>query len=454
MSNYDYDVAVIGAGPGGSEAARILGRAGQKVVLIEGDKVGGTCLNRGCIPAKTMLYMAEMYRQLHKMPEYGINIDPALATVDYPGMLARRDEIMDRLRKGLTFQINKDHVELKEAYAELIDSHTIKLSTGESLTAAKIVLATGGKARHFPGFKESDERYLTSDNIFELKHIPKSMVIVGAGPVGTEFASYYHTFGTEVQIIERSDHFFDYYDSKLGQALAKDFERQGIKVHSSTMIESIDDSASELQIKLASGATLTAEYVLSAIGVVVASDYLKGAGIELAESGRVQVNDNYQTNHEHIYALGDLIGRSGSAYGAEREARNIAYQILGKDTSKAPVNYAAMPDVVFTYPEVATCGYSEQELNEQGREFATKTVQFLVNAKANIKNERRGQIWIYHDPNSEVILGVHIIGPEATELIHMAPILIHKQITVSEYLETVWGHPVMAELIKDCLVLG
>jgi len=450
---YDYDVVVIGAGPGGTEAARELGRHGKKVAIIESNAVGGTCLNRGCIPAKTMLYMAEMYRLTNKMADYGIIIEPGAIKVDYPGMLKRRDDIMDRLRKGLTFQIKKDNVELIAGFATVTDPHTIKVND-QNLTAASIILATGGTARRFPGFVEEDKRFLVSDNIFELDHLPKSIAIVGAGPVGTEFASYYRAFGVEVHLFEMGETFFPYFDHKLGQALIKEFERDGINVHTSTTIDNIDTSQQNLKITLNNQKAIETEYILSAIGVQVNNEYLTALNLETEQSGRIKVNNKLQTSYEHIYALGDLIGKSGSAYGAEREGKYIAYEMLGLDTNLTPVDYINFPDVVFTHPEVGTCGYSEQELQKQGIKYTTRHVQYMVNAKANVKSERYGYIWMYVEETTEKILGVHIVGAEATELIHQIPVVLVNKLTVTEYLKTVWGHPVMAELIKDVVLLG
>lgn len=451
--NFDYDLIVIGAGPGGSEAAREVAKAGKKVALIEWRDIGGTCLNRGCIPAKTMLYMAEIYRDLHKIDQYGIKIDLNSVQFDFAAMIKKRGEIMDKLRKGLAFQFNKDQVEVINDFAELVGNNEVFLkNSNKKISADQIILATGGRARRFPGFKEEDKRYLTSDNIFELSSLPKSITIVGAGPVGTEFANFFHALGTEVHIIDRVEPFLSYYDHNLGSELIKAFTRQGINCHLNTQVSEINDSNDLLEIKLANDTLINSQYILSAIGVEVLTDFIK-TGLKI-ENGKVAVNAELETSQSNIHALGDLIGKSGSAYGAEREAKYIAYKLLGKDTSLVPVDYTSMPDVVFTYPEVATCGLSKEELTNQGIEFESKEVQFMVNAKAQIKNETRGKIWLYSEKNSGQILGVHIIGAQATEIIHQIPLVLLNKMTIKDYLKVVWGHPVMCEIIKDVILMG
>lgn len=450
---HEYFALIIGAGPGGTEVARELARNNKKTAVIETGKIGGTCLNRGCIPAKTMLYMAEVYRELQKINQYGINIDLSSVRFDFDAMIKKREEIMDKLRKGLNFQLKKDQVEVIEDYAEITGKHEVSLkNTGRHLTADFIILASGGRSRRFEGFKEDDSRYLTSDNIFEITSLPKSLCIVGAGPVGTEFANFFHTLGTDVHIIDQSETVLNQYDHRLGKELIKSFRNQGISCHLNNSIKTIDNSTTQLKIELTDGQIIESQYILSAIGVDASQNYIK---IDIEKlNNLIKVNENLQTSIDNIYALGDLIGKSGSAYGAEREAKFVAYQLLGLDTKLVPINYATMPDVIFTHPEIGTCGLSEQELQASGIEYSVKEVQFFVNAKAQINNETQGKIWMYVEKNSEKILGVHIIGSQATEIIHLIPVVLLNKMSTKDYLKTVWGHPVMSEIIKDVITMG
>jgi dihydrolipoamide dehydrogenase len=444
-----YDVIVIGAGPGGAECARDLSRAGKKVAIVEYRQIGGICLNRGCIPAKTMLYSAEMFRIGKKIKDYGIRFCQDVPGFDFDAMIEKRAQIMEKLRKGLTFLLKKDGVDIIEGFAELIADNKVKVGDIE-YEADKIVLATGGNARRFPGFIEEDERFLVSDNIFDLKQFPKSLLIVGGGPVGTEFATFFRTFGIEVHILDLSPRFLNIFDADLGDELLKSFKRDGIQCHMETTIESIDSSGSTLKVKLQNGEEFEVEKVLSAIGMVPSVEYIKIDGLEM-DGPRVKVNQYLETSISNVYAIGDLNGLSGSAYGAEREGQIVAAHILDEGLEDLLIDYSCFPDVVFCDPEVATCGLSEKECTDRGIDYKVGKVQFMVNGKAIIKGDTRGFCKIIADKNTDQVLGVHIIGPQATEIIHGAVIPVIHDFTVKEWLRKVWGHPVIAEVIKAAL---
>jgi dihydrolipoamide dehydrogenase len=446
-----FDVLIIGGGPGGTETARILARAGKKVGLIEYREIGGTCLNRGCIPAKTMLFSAEMFRLGKKIRNYGIRFCEDTPHYDFDGMVAKRQEIMEKLRKGLTFLCKKDGVELIEGKAEVVSDNQVLVNGTDTYEADYIVLATGGGARKFPGYIDTDERFLISDNIFELKAFPESIVIVGGGPVGTEFATFFNTFGVKVSIVDMSPVMLTYYDHDLGKELAKSFNRDGIDVYTETQITHIDTSNPKLAFSLSNGVTLEADKVLSAIGVVPTVEYLAKSNVKVSEKGRVETNEHMQTSVSNIYALGDAVGKSGSAYGAEREGCYIAHHILGDGFENYNLDYVHFPDVVFTDPEVATCGYSEQDLVAAGTEFKVMKAFFLANGKAVIKGDTRGFCKILVDAKTDVVLGVHIIGPQATEIIHTVPIALDMKLTAKQWRRYVWGHPVLAEIVKEAL---
>lgn len=444
-----YDVIVIGAGPGGSECARELSRAGKKVAIVEYRQVGGICLNRGCIPAKTMLYSAEMFRTGKKIKEYGIRFCQDIPGFDFDAMIEKRAQIMEKLRKGLTFLLKKDGVDILEGFGELIENGKVKVGD-EVYEADKVVLATGGDARRFPGYIEDDDRFLVSDNIFGLKQFPKSILIVGGGPVGTEFATFFRTFDVEVHILDLSPRFLNIFDDDLGDELVKSFKRDGINCHLETTVESIDSSGEMLKVKLQNGEEIEVEKVLSAIGMVPNTDYVKVDGL-VKDGPRVKVNQYLETSLENVYAIGDVNGMSGSAYGAEREGQIVAAHIIGEGLEDLLIDYSNFPDVVFCDPEVATCGLSEKECVEKGINYKVGKVQFMVNGKAVIKGDTRGFCKVIADKDTDQVLGMHIIGPQATEIIHGAVIPVMHDFTVREWLRKVWGHPVIAEVIKAAL---
>ena len=445
-----YDVLVIGAGPGGVECSRILGRNGKKVGLVEYRQIGGTCLNRGCIPAKTMLYTAEMFRHAKRLKEFGIDICDIEPKLDFDRMIQKRTEVMQKLQDGYRRVTANDGVEFISGFAKFVDENTIDVD-GTVYTADKFVLATGANSRKFPGFKDDDSRFLISDNIFELKKMPKSILILGGGPVGVEFATFFNDFGVKVTIVDLADNFLNFYDADLGKYLISQYRKQGIDIHLETVIDSINElDSGELDFNLKNGERIQAECVLSAIGVIPNLDYVQNLNLELFK-GRISVNDDLQTKYAHIYAIGDVIGKSGSAYGAEREGLFVAHHILGEFADFYKVDYEFFPDPVFCHPEVGTVGLSEKEVAEKGIEYVKAKAFYLANGKSLLKGSSGGFVKIIANKKTGEILGCHIIGNSATELIHMMTIPIMYSMKISDLRRQVFGHPVVAEVLKDAI---
>jgi pyruvate/2-oxoglutarate dehydrogenase complex dihydrolipoamide dehydrogenase (E3) component len=444
-----YEVLVIGAGPGGVEAARILGRNKVKVALVDYREIGGTCLNRGCIPAKTMLYSAEMFRHAKSLPEFGIDLCDTVPVLDFEKMIEKRNQIMDKIRNGYKRVTANDGVDFIDGFARFIDKNSVEIN-GTVYTADKFVLATGANSRKFPGFKDNDPRYFISDNIFSLKKMPKSIVIVGGGPVGVEFATFFHEFGVKVTMVDLAPNFLNFFEHDLGQFLISSYKRRGIDVFLETVIDSIDDSSEELKINLSNGETVVAECVLSAIGVLPDLSYAETLGLEQTR-GRFSINESYQTTHDNIYAIGDVIGLSGSAYGAEREGLFVAHHILGEFADYYKVPYHHFPDPVFSYPEVGTVGYSSKELDDLGIEYVSAKAFYLANPKAVLKNDTQGFCKILANKKTGEILGAHFIGLDATELMHMLTIPVMYKMKISDLRRMVFGHPVVSEIVKDAV---
>jgi dihydrolipoamide dehydrogenase len=447
-----YDAVVIGAGPGGTECARVMGRHGLKVALVEAAAVGGTCINKGCIPAKTMLWSAEMYRHAHKLHDYGIDLGDLDHTFDFGHMVDFRSEVISHLKEDEEAKIKRDGVELVYGYGELVEDKKVLVNGEDLLEAENVVIATGGRARKFPGFKDGDKRYLVADNIFELEELPKSIMIVGAGPVGAEFAVYFQTFGVEVVIVDLAENALNRYDLELGNELMEIYKKKGIQVELGTLIEGIDDSGEMLKVELKNGKSFEVEKVLSAIGVEPVTDFMKQSGVEVSERGRIIVDEFLETSESGVYALGDIIGKSGSAYGAQREGALIAHLIMDQGYDDLVVDYKYFPDVIFTYPEVATCGVSEEELSDEGVEYVVGRALYADNGKALLKGEREGFCKVLVRKDDGVVMGVHMIGDLATEIIHTVSLPLMKEMTAKCMLQAVWGHPVVAEIVRDALI--
>jgi dihydrolipoamide dehydrogenase len=416
--------------------------------LIENGFLGGTCLNRGCIPLKTMLYTAELYRGVTHLKDYGIEAGSDV-DFDFDVILKKRDLIMEKLRKGLAFLLKKDGVTVIEGYAEVINANTVSV-LGEAYEAEYLILATGSKAKKFAGFIDNDLRFLVYDDVFKMKEFPKSILIVGGGAIGVEFASYFNSFGTKVYIVDSAPNFLGSFDVDLSNELIKIFTDYGIECRREVQIQSIEAGAKNISATLSNGESIEIDYVLSACGVSPDLTYLK---VDLEKNKDfVHVDETFKTSVNQIFAIGDVNGLSGTAYGAEREGLIVAKTILSEDCKALIEGYKCMPDVVFSNPEVACVGLTEKQCEERNIAYMVKSSQFMVNGKAVLKDATRGICKIIVTKEDHKVLGVHIIGDMASEVISSAVLPVFQGLTVKQWLNMVWSHPVINEIIKDVLL--
>jgi len=449
----DYDAIIIGGGPAGTKCAIELGHAGKKVALIEKDAIGGVCLNRGCIPSKTYLYLVELLENFKKAKRHGI--EAGEAKVIWADAKKRKDMNVKMLGMGLTKSVECKGVEIIKGEARLKSANQVQITTQEgdkNITAKNIVLATGSVPVFLP-FMPKGEHVISAKELLDIEEIPQSLAIVGGGVTGVEMASVFAALGTNVSIIEMQDALLPSQDSEIGEHLKKSLEKQGVKIHLNTQVLSCQDENGRAQLiyKTPQGeeVTETIDKALIVIGRRVNYDPQQLAEIGIENDGRrLILNENLQSSLANVYMIGDSAFRNLTAYAAEREAECVAAHILGQAKQ---INYDHVPVTVFSRPEVASIGLTEEQAKEKGINYEVKKSEYAANAKAIIMGEREGMVKIIIEKDSQKLLGVHIVGSHAADLIHQALIPVNLGMTKEEWLEVIWSHPVLSEVIKSAL---
>jgi dihydrolipoamide dehydrogenase len=455
-----YDVAIIGGGPGGYTAAFRAGQLGLKTCLIEKeDKLGGTCLHVGCIPTKALLFNAEVYDHLKAAEEYGID-GLGKGKLNWKNIQDRKSKIVSKHTKGLDFLVRKNKVERVLGFARLTGPakngvHTVQVEGKgpNEIKAKNIVLATGSYARMLPGLK-ADDRILTNIEVLSLASIPKSMVIIGSGAVGVEFASIYRSFGAEVTIIEMLPRLVPVEDEEVSKELLRSFKKKGINCFVNTKVEKVEKTKDGVAVTFTpqgeSAQKLEAEKVLVAIG---RGPNTEGIGLEKTpnikvERGFVHTNEWMQTGEPGIYAIGDIVaGMPQLAHAGAMEGIVAVTHIAGKPAK--PVNKNHIPGCTYCEPQIGSVGLTEAKAKEAGRQVKVGKFPFTANSKATIINNHEGFIKVVSDAQYGEILGVHIIGPVATELIAEAVTALELEATVEDMMFTIHAHPTVAEGMLD-----
>ena len=455
-----YDVAIIGGGPGGYTAAFRAGQLGLKTCLIEKeDKLGGTCLHVGCIPTKALLFNAEVYDHLKAAEEYGID-GLGVGKLNWKNIQDRKNKIVAKHTKGLDFLVRKNKVDRVLGFARLTGPakngvHTVQVEgKGPAEVKAKnIILATGSYARMLPGLK-ADDRILTNIEVLSLPSLPKSMVIIGSGAVGVEFASIYRSFGAEVTIIEMLPRLVPVEDEDVSKELLRSFKKKGINCFVNTKVEKVERTKSGAAVTFTpqgeSPQKVEAETVLVAVG---RGPNTEGIGLEKApnikvERGFIHTNEWMETGEKGIYAIGDIVaGLPQLAHVGAMSGIVAVTRIAGKPAK--PVNKNHIPGCTYCEPQIGSVGLTEAKAKEAGRQVKIGKFPFTANSKATIINNHEGFIKVVSDAKYGEILGVHIIGPVATELIAEAVTALELEATVEDMMFTIHAHPTVAEGLLD-----
>ncbi len=445
-------ITVIGGGPGGYEAAIAAAKKGAEVVLIEKDKVGGTCLNRGCIPTKALLASYEVYETVLESEDFGIHVNGEV-NVDYAGIIARKNKVTGSLVKGIQYLLEKNGVTRMDGFGKMIDKNTIEVTMAdgsvETVKTDYVILATGS-VPICPGmFKYDGKRVITSDEILDMTEAPKSLILVGGGVIGCEIGQFLAKMGTEITVVEMLPQILPTMDEDVAKQLARQFKKEKIKMILGNGIAEVNVNADNVDVKLQSGKALQAEYILVAIGRM---PFTKGAGlenvgVEVTERGRVKVNEYLQTTVDNIYAIGDLLDTAMLAHVASKEGLIAVDNIMGK---KIIPTYHAVPGCVYTNPEIASVGLTEADCVKQGIAYKTGTFDFKGLGKAQASGKIAGFVKVITD-EKDVIIGAAIVGAHATDMLQVLTMATQMKLTAKEVGDCIFPHPTMSEAIMEAL---
>ncbi|MBI1837524.1 MAG: dihydrolipoyl dehydrogenase [Flavobacteriia bacterium] len=451
-----YDITIIGSGPGGYVSAIRCAQLGFKTALIEKyDTLGGTCLNVGCIPSKALLDSSEHFHNAkHNFAEHGIEISGLKANLEQ--MINRKAEVISQTCNGIKFLMDKNKVDVHYGLGSFVDKNTVKVTDKEGkeaiLSTKNVIIATGSKPNFFPGMEPDKKRIITSTEALKLAEIPKKLLVIGGGVIGLELGSVYARLGSEVEVIEFADSIIPTMDKTLGKELTRVLKKEGFKFNMQHKVQSVTNLGDKVVLKALNKkdeeVTFEADYCLVAVG---RKAYTEGLGLEnvgltVNNRGQVDVNDHLQTAVPNIYAIGDVIKGAMLAHKAEEEGVYVAELIAGQ---KPHINYALIPGVVYTWPEVAAVGKTEEELVAAGVEFKVGSFPIKALGRARASMDTAGLVKVLADKTTDEILGVHMIAPRAADLIMEAVTAMEYRASAEDIARICHPHPTYSEAVKE-----
>jgi dihydrolipoamide dehydrogenase len=450
----NYDVIVIGSGPGGYVTAIRAAQLGFKVAVVEKENLGGICLNWGCIPTKSLLKSAQAYEYAVHAADYGVSIEGTVKP-DFEAMVKRSRGVADGMSKGIQFLFKKNKVESIFGWGKLAGKNTVEVTDDAgkktSYTAKHIILATGARSRELPNLPQDGEKIIGYRKALTLDKQPESMVVVGSGAIGSEFAYFYHSIGTQVTLVEFMPTLVPNEDEEVAKQLERNFKKSKMKVMTSSSVEKVDTSGDKCKvtIKTKKGEEVVeADIVLSAVGIAPNTE---GIGLEdmgiVLEQGRVKVDEFYKTNVEGVYAIGDIVAGPALAHVASAEGITCIEKIAGLNPE--PIDYGNIPGCTYTNPEVSSVGLTEAKAKEAGYEIKVGKFPYSASGKASAAGQKDGFVKLIFDAKYGELLGAHMIGGNVTEMISELVVAKKLEITGHELLKTIHPHPTMSEAVME-----
>ncbi len=454
-----FDLVVLGAGPGGYVAAIRASQLGYKTACIEAKHLGGVCLNWGCIPTKALLKSAEAWETVTHSADYGIIAEHP--QIDFPKIIQRSRGIADRMSKGVAFLFKKHNITHINAFGKFLSPNTIGAYDADGklideITAPHIIIATGARPRSIPGINLDGEKVITSTEAMSLPAQPKSLIVLGAGAIGVEFAYFYNTLGTQVTIIEMLDNLLPIEDEDVSKELERSFRKRKITIRTKTRVESIDTAGDGVKVTVSNekgSEIIEGERALMAIGVRanIEDIGLEAIGVQV-EKGWIKADEYYRTNVPGVYAIGDVIGPPLLAHVASAEGITCVEAIAGK--SPMTINYGAIPGCTYCQPQVASVGLTEKQARETGHDVKIGKFPFTASGKAVAAGHTEGFVKLVFNSEHNELLGAHIVGSEATELLAEAGLGLTIEATALEFAKTIHAHPTLSEAIMEAAAVA